>query len=133
MIAAVAVLRADARRIPLPDESVDLVLTSPPYYGLRSYTDGGEHYLGQIGNEETPQRWLTELLACTREWARVLKPHGSIFVNLGDSYYSGKGKPGPNGRDPKQAGRRGWDRPLDRSGLGWPPKTLLLLPERYRI
>ena len=43
------ILRADARSLPLAEDSVDLVVTSPPYYGLRSYQDGGQPYEGQIG------------------------------------------------------------------------------------
>jgi DNA modification methylase len=80
------VLRGDARSLPLPDGSVDLIVTSPPYFGLRSYTDGGKHYDGQIGSERTPREYVANLLDCTREWMRVLKPEGSIFVNLGDKY-----------------------------------------------
>ncbi len=82
------VLRGDARRLPLPDASVDLIVTSPPYFGLRSYTDDGAHYDGQIGSEATPAEWLAAMVACTAEWVRVLKPSGSIFVNLGDKYNS---------------------------------------------
>lgn len=80
------VLRGDALNLPLPDESVDLIVTSPPYFALRSYTDGGGHYEGQVGGEETPQKFLDALWAATAEMARVLKPCGSIFVNLGDKY-----------------------------------------------
>lgn len=80
------VLRADARCLPLRDASVDLIVTSPPYFGLRSYTDGGEHYDGQIGSEATPAEWLAVMADATREWMRVLKPCGSMFVNLGDKY-----------------------------------------------
>lgn len=130
------VLRADARELPLPDASVDLIVTSPPYYGLRSYTDGGEHYAGQIGSEETPAAFIGALLDCTREWMRVLKPGGSIFVDLGDSYYSGKGAPGKTTVDAKNLGRtarRMGGSPLDRSDLDFPRKSLMLMPERYRI
>lgn len=80
------VVRGRADRLPLPDDSVDLIVTSPPYFGLRSYTDGGEHYAGQIGSEATPAEFLEALWACTAEWIRVLKPSGSIWVNLGDKY-----------------------------------------------
>src|SRR5262249_44329304 len=140
---SVAVVRGDARRLPLPDGSVDLIVTSPPYFGLRSYTDGcpacnksgmrgymerycpgcgkihkrnvcpdcglttlrteatkaatrgdcpecggkGQiHYGGQIGSEATPGEWVAALVECTREWVRVLKAEGSLFVNLGDKY-----------------------------------------------
>lgn len=74
----VVLLQADAGALPLPDESVDLVVTSPPYWAQRSYTDGGQHYTGQIGDEPSPLEYLDRLVACTVEWARVLKPGGSI-------------------------------------------------------
>src|SRR5262245_41903595 len=83
------VVQADARQLPLPDASVDLVCTSPPYFALRSYTDAGEHYEGQIGSEQTPRQWLEAMWECTREMMRVLKPEGSIWINLGDSFSSG--------------------------------------------
>jgi DNA modification methylase len=82
----VEIIRADARHLPLEDASVDLVVTSPPYFALRSYQDGGEHYGGQIGSEPTPAEFLDALLEVTRECVRVLKPSGSMFVNLGDKY-----------------------------------------------
>lgn len=129
-------VRSDARALPLADESVDLIVTSPPYFGLRSYTDGGEHYDGQVGAEATPAEFIAALIECTREMVRVLKPSGSIFVNLGDSYYSGKGAPGRTTIDPKNAGRtarRSGRSALDASGLGIPRKSLVLLPERFRI
>jgi site-specific DNA-methyltransferase (cytosine-N4-specific) len=65
---------------------VDLVVTSPPYFGLRSYQDGGGHYAEQIGSERTPAAYIDALIECTREWVRVLKPSGSLWVNLGDKY-----------------------------------------------
>jgi len=123
------VLRADARSLPLPDASVDLIVTSPPYYGLRSYTDAGEHYDGQIGDEPTPREYIASLIDCTREWMRVLKPSGSIFVNLGDSY---SGKPSSDGtRRRDKAGAAQGERGRGDNGIR--AKSLLLLPERYRI
>ena len=83
---SITILRANALALPLADESVDLVVTSPPYFGLRSYQDGGEHYEGQIGSEATPTEFVDALLAATAEMARVLRPSGSIWVNLGDKY-----------------------------------------------
>lgn len=108
-----------------------------PYFGLRSYTDGGEHYAGQIGSEETPREYVANLLDCTREWMRVLKPGGSIFVNLGDKY-SGDPTPGGVGSSglAKQRGgsnpqvtaqRQPRRRPIGR------PKCLLGLPWRYAL
>ncbi len=81
-----AVIRHDARNLPLDDESVDLIVTSPPYFALRSYRDDGEHYDGQIGSEDTPDQWLDALDECMVEWGRVLKPSGSVWINLGDKY-----------------------------------------------
>lgn len=124
-------LRGDARALPLPDASVDLIVTSPPYYALRSYTDGGEHYHGQIGSESTPAEYIDELIACSREWMRVLKPSGSIFVNLGDKYVADSRG---SGTDIKR-GQAKWA-PAGPAGYptgGMRQKSLMLLPERYRI
>lgn len=85
----VTILHGDAAHIDLPDVSVDLIVTSPPYFGLRSYQDGGEHYAGQVGSEATPAEFVEALLACTREWVRLLKPSGSLWVNLGDKMSPG--------------------------------------------
>ena len=71
-----------------PDGSVDCVVTSPPYFGLRDY--GVE---GQIGLENTPPQYIEKLVSLFREIRRVLKPEGTLWVNLGDSYAgSGKGR-----------------------------------------
>jgi len=85
------IIRGNALALPLADGSVDLVVTSPPYFGLRSYQDGGEHYDGQIGSEATPAEFVDALLAATAEMVRVLKPTGSLWVNLGDKY-AGQGR-----------------------------------------
>lgn len=79
-------VHADALHIPLADESVDVVATSPPYFALRSYQDDGTHYDGQIGSEPTPADFLAALWAVTDELWRVLKPTGSCWINLGDKY-----------------------------------------------
>lgn len=91
---SVVVVRGDARRLPLPDESVDLICTSPPYFALRDYRDGDASLAGQIGSEPTPAAYIAALVECTREWVRVLKPGGSMWVNLGDAY---SGKPSSDG------------------------------------
>jgi DNA modification methylase len=130
------VLRGDARHLPLPDGSVDLIVTSPPYWALRSYTDGGQHYPGQIGSEATPAEWVDALIGCTVEWMRVLKPSGSIFVNLGDKYSS------PGGHIDNTASSRLQGRPnlrkqgrADRSTdlHGVAAKSLFGLPWRYAL
>ena len=83
-------IRGDATALPLADDSVDLCVTSPPYFSLRQYTDGGEAYEGQIGSEATPQEFLEALWAVTAECVRVLKPSGSLWVNLGDRMAKGE-------------------------------------------
>jgi DNA modification methylase len=70
----------------LPACSVQCVVTSPPYYGLRDY--GAE---GQIGLEATPEAYVENLVAVFRECRRVLKDDGTLWLNLGDSYWGGKG------------------------------------------
>lgn len=65
----------------MPDGSVDCVVTSPPYYGLRDYDCAG-----QIGLEETPTDFLVAMLGVFREVHRVLKNSGTCWVNMGDSY-----------------------------------------------
>jgi DNA modification methylase len=133
------VLRGDARSLPLPDASVDLIVTSPPYFGLRSYTDGGEHYEGQIGSEATPAEFIAALIDCTREWVRVLKPSGSIFVNLGDKYSGGgSGENGTGKSSLNGHGGEGTQRDRVKLGRSKPvpgalPKSLLGLPWRYAI
>ena len=67
----------------LPDESVDCCITSPPYYGLRDYGIDG-----QIGLEQTPEEYVARLVEVFREVRRVLKPEGTLWLNLGDSYSS---------------------------------------------
>ena len=83
----ITILQADARKIPLADASVDCVVTSPPYWGLRDYG-----VAGQIGLEETPEQYVAALMAVFREVKRVLKPQGTLWLNLGDTYAgSGRG------------------------------------------
>jgi hypothetical protein len=94
-----------------------------PYFGLRDYG-----YAGQIGSEGTPGEWLEALWACTAEWVRVLKPEGSLFINLGDKY-SDRGH-GPNrgngtGRGPQAIHLSQTRGPQEKSLLG--------LPWRYAI
>ncbi len=71
----------------LPPESVNMCVTSPPYYGLRDY---GEQ--GQIGVEQSPDEYIERLVNVFDEVYRVLKKDGTLWLNIGDSYAgSGKG------------------------------------------
>jgi DNA modification methylase len=126
-------IRGDARNLPLVDDSVDLIVTSPPYWGQRSYSDGGRHYDGQIGAEQSATEYLDSLIECTREWMRVLKPSGSMWVNLGDKFnsaasgQSGTGSSGLlGGRHDVMGGRGSVSREVR-------VKSLHLLPHRYAI
>lgn len=65
----------------LPDNSVDCVVTSPPYFGLRDYG-----IAGQIGLEETPEQYIAKMLEVFNEVRRVLKPTGTLWLNIGDTY-----------------------------------------------
>jgi DNA modification methylase len=84
----------------LPAESVDCVITSPPYFGLRDYG-----VAGQLGLEPTPDAYVAELVAVFREVRRVLRKDGTVWLNLGDSY-AGSGK-GGNPDAGKQATNKG--------------------------
>jgi site-specific DNA-methyltransferase (adenine-specific) len=64
----------------IPDNSIDCVITSPPYWGHRQYSGGG------IGEEPTYEEYVTNLLHITKEIHRVLKPTGSFWLNVGDTY-----------------------------------------------
>lgn len=71
----------------LADGSVNMCVTSPPYYGLRDYGEAG-----QIGIEQTPDEYIARLINVFDEVYRVLAPDGTLWVNIGDSYAgSGKG------------------------------------------
>ena len=83
----------------LPDECVNCVITSPPYYGLRNYNVDG-----QIGLEASPEAYIARLLDVFRECRRVLKPLGVMWVVIGDSYAgSGRGKGERNHKNCRQS------------------------------
>lgn len=65
----------------IPDDSVDCVVTSPPYWGLRDYGDDG-----QFGLEATPDAYVEEITRIFREVRRVMKDNGTLWLNLGDTY-----------------------------------------------
>lgn len=71
----------------LPRESVHCCVTSPPYWGLRDY--GIE---GQYGLEETPAEYVSKMVEVFREVWRVLRLDGTLWLNVGDTHYTGKGK-----------------------------------------
>lgn len=138
-----ALIRGDALRIPLRDESVDLIVTSPPYFAQRDYAVDG-----QLGTEPHPQAFLDALWAVTAECWRVLKPSGSMFVNLGDkragsrapgttSGFTGRRRtgdaiPGQARESLVQGARSGISGGYGRAAFGR-DKSKQLIPQRYAI
>jgi DNA modification methylase len=113
----------------LSDKICNCVVTSPPYYWLRDY--GIEN---QIGQEETVLGYVSAICSLMDEIFRILKQDGVLFLNLGDTYYSGKGK--SHGVDRKSSKRRFGLRAVDKSGgldIGIRPKTLIGIPWRVAI
>ena len=125
----------------LPDNSVDLVLTSPPFLALRSYLPADHPDKGkELGSEPTPAEFIDTLLALTAEWERLLTPYGSICVELGDTYAGSKSQDDGVTVD--------WHRPNaygsatitrtrsahDKRGHGWPlDKSLTGIPHLYHL
>ncbi|CAL1519132.1 site-specific DNA-methyltransferase [Chitinophaga sp. MM2321] len=71
-----------------PDKFFHCCVTSPPYFRLRDYQVNG-----QIGQEQWPEEYITKLVDIFREVKRVLRPEGTIWINIGDSYFSHKKRP----------------------------------------
>ena len=116
----------DARHVlaTLPSEEFSCVITSPPYFWQRDYGVDG-----QIGMETCVSDYVGSIIDTMAAVKRVLKREGTVFLNLGDTYYSGKGR--PHGIDRKHHGRRmNMLRAVDASGLGFAKKSLLGLPWR---
>lgn len=107
-----------------PDESIDSVITSPPYYQLRDYG-----WNGQWGLEKNYREYLDKLIALMSELKRVLKPTGTMWITLGDSYM--------NNSSYSAAGRQGFGR--DKIGMIYKSddriqhKSLMLIPHRFAI
>jgi DNA modification methylase len=117
----------------LPSESVDCVVTSPPYWGLRDYktepVEWSDGWRGQLGLEPTPQLYIQHLVGIFDEVKRVLKKEGTCWVNLGDTY-GGTGDKGEFG-DPKYAdGRNGQSVAVNRMQTA---KSLVQIPSRFAI
>lgn len=105
----------------IPDKTIQCVVTSPPYWGLRDY--GIE---GQVGLEPTLSQFLNHLIAIFNEVKRVLKDDGTLWLNIGDGYTSGNR--GYRAADKKNPARAMTVRPDTPDGLK--PKDLLGIPWR---
>jgi site-specific DNA-methyltransferase (cytosine-N4-specific) len=110
------------------DVEVDCIITSPPYYGQRNYGIDG-----QLGLEDHPQQFIDHLAEVFALCWKVLRDTGSLWINIGDTYWSGKGT--HKSDEAKQDARRFGVRPQDKPGDGkWArPKQLLLIPHRLAI
>lgn len=111
-----------------PDESIDCCVTSPPYWGLRDYGHDD-----QIGLEETPEQYVAKMVAVFCEVKRVLKPDGTLWLNLGDSYArEGGNTPGVSrhwdGRHLDPGGQH--DKRPNASKIGLKQKDLVGIPWR---
>jgi len=104
----------------LPEKSIDLVVTSPPYWGLRDYGVGNT----QLGLEPHPQMFIDHLVEICREIKRVLKNAGTFWLNLGDTYCGSWGNYGT--REGKQ--REQNVEKFDRKGQ---PSQTLRVPQSY--
>jgi len=108
----------------LPSDTFNTVVTSPPYYWARDYGISG-----QIGHEDTIEKYVSILVHIFEEVRRVLHPEGVFYLNIGDTYYSGNGQ--PHGKDPRSPARnfmRKKLRAVDRSGWNIPKKSLIGVP-----
>jgi DNA modification methylase len=137
----IQIKQGDCREVlkTLPDESVHCVVTSPPYFGLRDYG-----VAGQIGLEEHPDGFVSELVAVFSEVRRVLRGDGTLWLNLGDSYgtyggdiftgfnarYSGTGLDGGKQADIGESASAAGGRVV-KTGLR--PKNLLGVPWRVAL
>lgn len=118
----------DARSVlsSFQDSSFQCVITSPPYYWLRDY--GVE---GQIGKEWKISEYVQAIADVMDKVKCVLASDGVLFLNIGDTYYSGKGQ--SQGVDKKSRKRRFGLRAVDARGLGIPQKSLIGIPWRVAL
>ena len=126
----------------LEPNSVDLVLTSPPFLALRSYLPADHPDKGrEIGSEPTPAAFVDTLLDVVEALDRVLAPHGSLVIELGDTYSGAGGYGDPDSPNPAYGnGDRFTERWNGRTTKrfktkddGWPlAKSLALVPESFR-
>jgi len=118
------IISGDARDLPLQPESVDLVVTSPPYWRKRDYK-----VKNQIGQEATPSEYVASLLTALGEWRRVLRRTGSVYLNIGDTWHR-RSLAGIPGRVEAAARDSGW---IVRNRVIWAKSGGMPDPARNRL
>jgi DNA modification methylase len=128
----VRILTGDTRDVlkTLPSESVNCCVTSPPYFGLRSYLpDGHDDKHLEIGLEPSPDEYVAALVAVFREVKRVLRNDGTLWLNIGDSYNAHPGQRKTTDKvGPKQETNGGNNTIGSRYVTGCKPKDLIGIP-----
>lgn len=115
----------------LDAESVQCVVTSPPYWGLRDYGVSG-----QIGLEKTPDEFVGKMVEVFRQIRRVLKKDGTVWLNLGDSYNAYNANRGPSYSKPNKNHHDVMPSIAKGSGLSFPGiknKSLIGIPWRVAL
>ena len=113
----------------IADGTVQTVVTSPPYWGLRDYQTEG-----QLGLEKTPEEYVEKMVKVFREVKRVLKKDGTCFLNLGDSYAGSTGQTGGKGLNTYQKEANATNSMMKPSKInGLKPKDLCMIPARVAI
>lgn len=113
----------------IPDDSIDTIITSPPYWGLRNY--GAD---GQIGLEDNFRDYLDSLRQVMNECKRVLKPTGSCWVNLDDTYISGGDPMRHKKPEPKYGhDKGGYYAEPNALEQGIKPKSVAGIPQRFFV
>lgn len=109
------ILRADARSIPLKSASIHTIVTSPPYFGLRSYGDDTR----EMGRADVTD-YLNDLRLCAVEWHRLLDDGGVLWLNVGDTAAGSGGAGGDYNRNGNKDGKPKWKQgKTDRLPMQW--------------
>jgi DNA modification methylase len=147
-------IQASAHDMPqVATGSVQCIVTSPPYYGLRKYEGVQDvdwpavEYApmpglapltvppmrSPLGNEPTIEAYIAHLVLCLREWRRVLRDDGVCFVNLGDSYVSGNSEQVIQTKDRGRNTARSVTNFYSRPKSDLPAKNLMMVPARFAL
>ena len=119
-------IQGDARQVStlLAPKSVDLIVTSPPYWQKRDYG-----HADQLGQEATPAAYVDSLIGAMRDWKKVLKNTGSVFLNIGDTYHN-RSLVGIPGRIEAAAVDDGW---IVRNRIIWAKTSGMPEPAKNRL